>query len=66
MRRKITITVHADVHRRLHEVVGRGRIRLFIESLVRPHVTDDGLRDAYRRMALDEARERDAVEWALR
>ena len=66
MRRKIMITVDADVHRRLHEVVGRGRISRFIESLGRPHVTGDGLRDAYRQMALVEDRERDALDWALR
>lgn len=66
MRKKITITLDADVHRRLHEVVGRSRISRFIESLVRPHVTADGLRKGYRQMALDQNRERDALDWALR
>ena len=66
MRRKITVTLHPDVYRGLHEVVGRGEISRFIESLIRPHVTADGVRDAYRRMALDEDREREALEWALR
>ncbi len=64
MQRKLTITVADDVYRGLHHRVGRGRISRFIEELVRPHVVeDDQLEAAYREMAADEEREREALEW---
>jgi hypothetical protein len=64
MRRKLTIAVHEEVYRGLHRVVGRSRISEFIERLVLPHVTCGGLREAYRQMAQDKDRERDALEWS--
>ncbi len=64
MQRKLTITVDDEVYRGLHEKVGRGHISSFIEELVRPHVVDmDSLEAAYRQMAADEDREREALEW---
>lgn len=64
MHRKLTITVADDVYRGLHEKVGRGNISGFIEELVRPHVVSaDELDAAYRAMAADEQREREALEW---
>jgi predicted CopG family antitoxin len=64
MPRKLTITVAEEVYEGLHRHVGRGGISAFIERLVRPHVVDDGaLEAAYREMAADEAREREALEW---
>lgn len=64
MHRKLTITVADDVYRGLHEKVGRGNISGFIEELVRPHVVaGDELDAAYRAMAADEQREREAIEW---
>ena len=41
-----------------------GKLSQFIESLVRPHVIKHSLEAAYREMALDEARETEALEWA--
>ena len=38
VRKKLTITVGEDVYAGLYQVVGRGRISRFIESLLRPHV----------------------------
>lgn len=64
MHRKLTITLAEDVYRGLHQQVGRGRISSFIEELVRPHVVDDTeLEAAYREMAADTEREREALEW---
>ena len=64
MQKKLTITLDEKVYAGLHRTVGRGRISQFIESLVRPHVVDVSLDRAYREMAQDEARERDALEFA--
>ena len=64
MQKKLTITVDEQVYEGLHSVVGRRRISQFIESLVRPHVVKHSLESAYRKMALDEAREREALEWS--
>lgn len=64
MHRKLTITLADEVYQGLHRTVGRGQISRFIEDLVRPHVvgTDD-LEAAYREMAGDSTREREAWEW---
>lgn len=64
MHRKLTITVDDQVYRGLHQVVGRHHISQFIESLVRPHVVRPDLVAAYRAMAADEVREREALEWS--
>ncbi len=62
--RKLTITVADEVYRGLHRRVGRGQISSFIEELVRPHVVDDAeLEAAYREMAADTEREREALGW---
>jgi predicted CopG family antitoxin len=64
MQKKLTITVDERVYEGLHAVVGRRRISQFIESLVRPHVIGKDLEIAYQQMALDEAREAEALDWA--
>ena len=64
MQKKLTITVDEQVYNGLHNVVGRRRISQFIESLVRPHVLKSSLEAACREMALDEARETEALEWS--
>lgn len=64
MRKKLTIALDEEVYHGLHQVVGRGNISRFIESLVRPHVLDRTLVDAYRQMAQDEDREAEALAWA--
>lgn len=64
MQKKLTITVDERVYDGLHSVIGRGKISQFIESLVRPHVVKNSLEAAYSEMALDEARESEALEWA--
>lgn len=64
MQKKLTITIDDRVYKGLRTVVGRRRISWFIESLVRPHVIGKDLETAYRRMAQEEAREAEALEWA--
>ena len=64
MHKKLTITVDEQVYEGLHRVVGRQKISQFIETLVRPHVVPQDLTAAYREMAADEDREREAHEWA--
>ena len=64
MQKKLTITLDEHVYNGLHNVIGRGHISQFIESLARPHVIPTDLAAAYRAMAADEERERDALEWS--
>ena len=63
MQKKLTITIDENVYDGLHRMIGRGNISQFIESLVRPHVIETDLDEAYRQMAADEAREAEAMEW---
>ena len=55
--------MHEKVYAGLHNVIGRGHISHFIESIVRPHVLPTDLIEAYREMAKDEEREAEASEW---
>ena len=64
MQKKLTITVDEQVYLGLHSVVGRRNISQFINSLVRPHVLKPDLDAAYSRMAMDESREAEALDWA--
>ncbi len=64
MQKKLTITLDERVYEGRHAVIGRRRISRFIERLVRPHIQRDHLEAAYRRMAADEKREAEALEWA--
>lgn len=64
MQKKLTITINEKVYECLHKVVGRRRISRFIEDLVRPHVLEGDLDLAYQRMAEDELREAEALEWS--
>ena len=63
MTKKLTVTIDEAVYEGLYRKVGKRRISRFLEDLARPHVTDDGLEDAYRQMAADEVREDEAAEW---
>jgi len=64
VKRKLTITVIESVYEGLHRKIGKRRISQFIEKLARPHVVPTDIEAAYRDMAADDARERDAVEWS--
>lgn len=64
MQRRMTISIDEAVYEGLVRVVGRRKISRFIEDLARPHVASDELLDGYRAMAMDEEREREALEWS--
>jgi len=64
MQKKLTITIDEVVYQGLHTHIGPRKISQFIESLVRPHVIPNDLRDAYAQMAQDEEREAEALEWS--
>ena len=63
MKKKLTLTIDEEVYKGLHSVIGQGRISKFIEDLVRPHVLDKDLENAYKEMAQDEHQEAEALEW---
>ena len=64
MQKKLTLTIDEAVYRGLRREVGPRKISQFIEDLVRPHVLKVALAQAYAELASDEAREREALEWA--
>jgi hypothetical protein len=64
MQKKLTISIDAEVYDGLQTVIGPRRISRFINDLARPHVTVQGLDQAYAEMAADEAREAEALEWS--
>lgn len=64
MSKKLTITVDDEVYAGLYSVVGRRRISRFLNDLARSHVLRRDLAAGYAAMAADEAREREAAEWA--
>jgi hypothetical protein len=43
--------------------IGKRRISKYIETLIRPHVIESSLDDAYKAMAADKEREALAIEW---
>ncbi|MBU3694510.1 MAG: addiction module antitoxin [Rhodocyclaceae bacterium] len=63
MHKRMTITLDEAVYEGLYRMVGKRRMSQFIEDLVRPHVVDTSLDEAYRAMAVDVAREAEAAEW---
>jgi predicted CopG family antitoxin len=64
MVKKLTITVDEEVYEGLHRVIGPGKISRFLQELARPHVLVKDLERAYRLMAKDEAREKEAMQWS--
>ena len=62
MQKELTIRVDEDVYEELGRVVGQDHISEYIESLIRPHIIGLDLESAYRQMAEDESREREALE----
>jgi predicted CopG family antitoxin len=64
MQKKLTITVDEHVYQGLHTVIGKRKISQFIENLVRPHVVLKDLDSGYKRMAQDESREAEALQFS--
>ena len=63
MQRKLTITLDEEVYDGIWRRIGKRRISNYIETLIRPHVIDSSLDDAYKAMAADKEREAEAIEW---
>lgn len=64
MTKKLTITIDDEVYEGLYRHVGPRKISRFLENLARPHVIKSDLEAAYRSMAADEVREKEADAWA--
>jgi predicted CopG family antitoxin len=64
MSKKLTISISDEVYEGLHLKIGRRRISQFLEKLARPHVLPEDMETAYRDMAADEDREREALAWS--
>jgi siroheme synthase (precorrin-2 oxidase/ferrochelatase) len=64
MQKKLTITLDQEVYFGLHKVIGPRKISKFIEELARPHVVKHELESAYKEMAKDRVREKEALEWS--
>lgn len=63
MQKKLTVTIDEEVYDGLRTVIGPRKISHFIEDLVRPHVIKKDMYSAYKRMAADQIRESEALEW---
>lgn len=64
MQKKLTITINEEIYIGLHKVIGPRKISKFVEELVRPHVVKHELESAYKEMAKDRGREKEALEWS--
>ena len=62
MNKKLTININEQVYMALHRVIGEGKIRQFIEGLVKPQLLPISLELAYHEMVLDEVREKEAFD----
>ena len=64
MSQTLTISLPDDVYQDLQSRVGTEDMNRFVANLIRVHVTTvEDLDAAYREMAADEEREREAREW---
>ncbi len=63
MQKKLTITIDEFIYNQLYFVIGARNISKFIEQLVKPHVISASLDMAYKKMAQDKQREKEALEW---
>ncbi len=64
MQKKLTISIDEKVYEGLYKTIGRRRISNFIENLVRPHVIEEKWESGYKEMAMNELREKQALEWS--
>jgi len=64
MQKKLTVTIDEEVYEGLRTVIGPRKISRFIKELVRPHVIKKDMYAAYKKMAADQIRESEALEWA--
>jgi hypothetical protein len=64
MRKRLIISLDAEIYESLRRAVGPQGISRFIEDLFRPHLMPTDLSAAYAEMALEEAREAEAEIWS--
>ncbi len=64
MQKKLTISIDEKVYEGLYKTIGRRRISNFIENLVKPHVIKEKWESGYKEMAMNELREKQALEWS--
>ncbi len=64
MQKKLTLTIDEEVYEGLRKNIGPRKISKFVEELVRPHVVRPDMETAYKDMARDKKREKEALEWA--
>jgi hypothetical protein len=60
----MNISIDEAVYDGLVRYIGRRNISRFLEDLARPHVVKEDLATAYKAMAADSEREREALEWS--
>ena len=62
--KRMTISIVKFVSDGLLRIIGKRKINQLLEGLAQPHVVGESLEDAYARMANDEQREAEALDWA--
>jgi predicted CopG family antitoxin len=63
MLKEMTISVEEDVYNTLAPLVAQHRLDEYISTLIRSQPTQTVLEEAYKAMAADTEREREAQEW---
>jgi hypothetical protein len=64
MQKKLTLSIDAELYEALHKVAGKRKIGRFIEKIVRPHITLQGLAQAGNQLIQDEKLESEDLLWA--
>jgi hypothetical protein len=64
MQKKLTLSIDAEIYEALHKVAGKRKIGRFIEKIVRPHITLQGLAQAGNQLIQYEKLESEALLWA--
>ena len=62
-KKKLTITLDADVYSGLHKKIGRGNIGNFLNKLAKIYVVTNELEVGYRAMAADASYGQETGEW---
>lgn len=63
MYKKLTLNIDENIYYGLRSVIGERKISRFIENLVRPYIIRSDLEAAYKEMAKDGEREKEANAW---
>jgi hypothetical protein len=64
MQKKLLISIDEQIYYGLLRLVGRGKISRFFEDLARPYLSGQSLDEAYKAMAADKKREKQALDWS--